>query len=531
MRRFFSYGPLDKSLHYYAPREEVINRAYTQLVGESPGERGNYITVWAPRQCGKSWTLLEVLFRLRESRRFDVVKVDVEHLKGDTCADTVVASIASDILRELGKKNPGIDTVKQFQEMFSRDVLDKPLILILDEFDALDEQIISSVASIFRNVYNRRMAEKNKPPEARRYLLHGLALIGVRSVLGIENEKGSPFNVQRSVHIPNLTFDEVNGLFQWYEKDSGQTVELDVVQRIFDETRGQPGLTCWLGELLTDTYNQDKKKPITTDNFEEVYAAAIKVLPNNNIINIISKADQEPYKETVLELFKTDRKIAFTYDDRALNFLYLNGVIEPQKEKRTEYYVRFASPFVQKRLFNYFSRDIFKQMGRLMEPMTDLDTVMNPAGLDIRGLMSLYQEYLDKNKQWLFEAVPRRSDRRVYEAVFHFNLYAYLSEFFRDQEGQVVPEFPTGNGKIDLLIRYGGKVYGIELKSFSHRAAYRRALDKAAQYGKQLQLPEIFLVTFIENLDDQERQTFEADYPDAQTGVTVKPVFIQTGAV
>jgi hypothetical protein len=36
-----------------------------------------------------------------------------------------------------------------------------------------------------------------------------MALIGVRAVLGVENVKGSPFNVQRSVHIPNLTHDEV----------------------------------------------------------------------------------------------------------------------------------------------------------------------------------------------------------------------------------------------------------------------------------------------------------------------------------
>ena len=90
----------------------------------------------------------------------------------------------------------------------------------------------------------------------------------------------------------------------------------------------------------------------------------------------------------------------------------------------------------------------------LMEPLSDLEQVIDANHLHIRGLIGLYQAYLEKNKGWLFKEVPRRSDQRVYEAVFHFNLYAYLNEFLRERRGRVFPEFPTGNGKIDLLIRY-----------------------------------------------------------------------------
>lgn len=45
MRRFSSYGPINNKIHYYAPREELIERAYTQLMGENPAEGGHYITV------------------------------------------------------------------------------------------------------------------------------------------------------------------------------------------------------------------------------------------------------------------------------------------------------------------------------------------------------------------------------------------------------------------------------------------------------------------------------------------------------
>ncbi|MBF0235292.1 MAG: hypothetical protein HQK65_20000, partial [Desulfamplus sp.] len=55
MRTFSSYGPLNPRLHYYAPRKELLDFGYSQLVGNSPEEGGHYITVWGSRQTGKSW--------------------------------------------------------------------------------------------------------------------------------------------------------------------------------------------------------------------------------------------------------------------------------------------------------------------------------------------------------------------------------------------------------------------------------------------------------------------------------------------
>jgi hypothetical protein len=40
---------------------------------------------------------------------------------------------------------------------------------------------------------------------------------------------------------------------------------------------------------------------------------------------------------------------------------------------------------------------------------------------------------------------------------------------------------------------------------------------------------EIWLVLFIESVDEKNRQLFEADYIDNERGVTVHPLFVQTG--
>ncbi|MCP4133686.1 MAG: AAA family ATPase, partial [bacterium] len=284
MRKFSSYGPINTKLHYYAPRQELIDNAYIQLVGENPEEGGHYMTVWAPRQTGKTWVMQQVFFRLETDERFDVVKINLDHLKMEEDVSKILISIGNTIAEKLNKKIVKTDTLEKFLSIFKRDFLDKPLVLILDEFDALADDAISSIVGVFRNVYISRQDQSNKPSEERDYLLHGVALIGVRSVLGVENVKGSPFNIQRSVHIPDLTYDEVDEMFKWYERESGQKVEQEVIDRLYYETAGQPGLTCWFGELLTEGFENfvvEKDKPVTMDTFEEVYAAATSILPNN----------------------------------------------------------------------------------------------------------------------------------------------------------------------------------------------------------------------------------------------------------
>lgn len=147
--------------------------------------------------------------------------------------------------------------------------------------------------------------------------------------------------------------------------------------------------------------------------------------------------------------------------------------------------------------------------------------------------MRRYQRYLQQNRDWLLKDAPRKANLRIYEAVYHFNLYMYLQAFLRRRRGQVFPEFPTGNGKIDLILRYVGQLYGLELKSFTDDYGYRQALAQAARYSQQLgrsaiRLSEISLVCFVETIDDTTRQKYETVFVDRETECTVVPIFIET---
>ena len=529
MRKFSSYGQIDTELHYYAPRTELIEKTYKQLVGESPEKGGHYITIWAPRQTGKSTVMLEVTQKIREHETFDVVLMSMQSAKTIHTTEEVLQFFVKQFQAQIDQPLPVITTWREIPDLFTSQYFSKPLILIIDEFDALDEEFINGFANEFRDIYINRRNETSKASHEKTYLLHGLALIGVRSVLGIENVTGSPFNVQRSVHIPNLTCEEVEGMFQWYQRESGQAIEVGVIERVFYETQGHPGLTCWFGELLTEEYNSDITQPLTMAQFDYVLLWATQGLPNNTVLNILSKAKQSPYKETVLEIFKTEEKMEFKYDDPHLNFLYLNGVIAIESTP-ANLYVKFASPFVQKRLFQYFSGELFRTMGTLVDPFDSLQDVIVDDMLLLPNLIARYQTYLKKNSGWLFKEAPRRrTDLRIFEAVYHFNFYMYLHKFLRRQGARVWPEFPTGNGKLDILILYRERMYGIEVKAFGNVTGYKEALTQAAEYGLQLGLTEITLVFFIEVVDEDNRKRYEQEYQDAATGVTVKPVFIETG--
>jgi hypothetical protein len=95
-----------------------------------------------------------------------------------------------------------------------------------------------------------------------------------------------------------------------------------------------------------------------------------------------------------------------------------------------------------------------------------VEAVFTPTHLDVDTVLVWYQTYLQTNRERLLKDVPRRSDLQIYEAVFHFNIYMYLFKLLTPKGAQIVPEFPTGNGKIDLVIRYKKNVCGIELKTF-----------------------------------------------------------------
>ena len=97
---------------------------------------------------------------------------------------------------------------------------------------------------------------------------------------------------------------------------------------------------------------------------------------------------------------------------------------------------------------------------------------------------------------------PRRTDLHLTEFAGHFHLYAWLLNAI-GRRCTISPEFPTGNGRVDLHIRCGEKCGIIEVKSFTDRSESLKARQQAATYGTQIGLKAVTLVLFIPVKDEK----------------------------
>ncbi|MEA2013697.1 MAG: AAA-like domain-containing protein, partial [Thermodesulfobacteriota bacterium] len=476
MRNFHSYGPVDCELHFCVPRQRLVEEYTEHLVGHLE-KGGHYFTIWAPRQTGKTWLMRQVKKRIEEEYgdRFvlgtmSMQGVVVEH---DDPVDRFLDFAPRLMLTSMKKDVSRPSDWDGWTGMFLKEggVFDRPVILFIDEFDSLPPKVIDRLVTLFRDMYLNRES----------YLLHGLALIGVRAVLGVESERGSPFNIQRSLHVPNFTREEVHDLFGQYVKESGQEIAPDVLVGVYEKTRGQPGLVGWFGELLTEKYNPGAGKDIDWNIWQRVYRKAIHVEWNNTVLNLVKKV-RTGFKQHVLELFSRS-DIQFSLDADWCSYLYLNGVIDSAlyvKDSGEETEIcRFSSPFVQKRLYNALTYDLVGDRMPILalEPLDELKDVFEGAQLNLPALLKRYRDYLIRLKAkglnpW--KEQPRRADMHLTEAVGHFHLYAWLNEAVEDI-CVISPEFPTGNGKVDLHLRCGDKRGIIEVKSFKSLAKAKRA--------------------------------------------------------
>ncbi len=503
MRTFHSYGPVDCEEHFCVQRTELIDRCVKQLIGH-PEKGGHYFTIWSPRQCGKTWLMRQVARRV-EQMYPDQFEIGMMSMQGvlfsdDPKVDEFLPRIPRLLEDGLRISVPPPTEWEGFTEIFHRNhsPFDRPVILFIDEFDSLPPAVIDRLITLFRDMYLKRES----------YLLHGLALIGVRAVLGVESLRGSPFNIQRSLHVPRFTPAEVTDLFDQYQAESGQTIQPEVVQTVYDVTRGQPGLVGWLGELLTEKYNSDPERAIDAHDWKGVYAAALHTEWNNNLLNLITKA-QGRYSGYVMELF-TKADMPFSIRAEWCSYLYLNGIIDSQASEDASgnpvFICRFASPFVQSCLFEVFTASIAGEHFPILalDPLDTLADVFETEKINLPALLGRYKSYLKRLKAkglnpWKDQ--PRRTDLHYTEAVGHFHLYAWLQNAV-SRLCHISPEFPTGNGRVDLHLRCRDRVAVIEVKSFRDQAELQHSRKQAVQYARQLQLSGITLALFVPVQDE-----------------------------
>ncbi|KPA17891.1 ATPase domain protein, prokaryote domain protein, partial [Candidatus Magnetomorum sp. HK-1] len=499
------------------------------LIGD-PEDLGHYFTIWGARQTGKTWLYRQSLENIKSlySDQFIVGEISMQGIvfndndnQEQIFFDNIPDMFEDEFSIQSIKIQSWIDWKRIFSKKFA--AFDRSLILVIDEFDKLPLRIIDNLVSLFREMYLNRKS----------YMLHGLALVGVRAVLGVENKSGSPFNIQRSLHIENLSFEEVKNMLDQYQEESKQNVATEVVEKLYEKTQGQPGLVGWFGELLTEKFNKEPDKAIDMKLWNRVYLKACETEHNNTVRNIITKARDEIISD-VIKLF-TDSNVHFSFDYDWCNYMYMHGIITYVEDDQGRCHVcRFSSPFIQTRLYNTFVGTIKENQERSMlalDPLDTLDDIFSGPDLNISSLLRRYKDFLKRMKDqgqnpWI-DQPRRKSDFHLTEAVGHFHLYHWLCMALRNR-CIISPEFPTGNGKVDLHLLCKNDQKGlIEVKSFVNAYEVKESILQAAKYASATDNESVTIAMFAPFTD--EKILNQLSVTETINNVTVNVVAIGQG--
>ena len=327
-RKFNTAGPSIAGDHYMIdPLDRIDLSDIETLIDDK-----RYFVLHAPRQTGKTTYLLTLMKHLNTQGKYACVYANIEAaqaLRGDVergmltvitqiaqqadihIQETRFKSWAQEALREAGAA--GALTVVLAR--WAREA-GKPVVLMLDEVDALVGDTLISLLRQIRAGYGQR-------PEA---FPQSVILCGVRDVRDYRihtghNEiitGGSAFNIKtKSLRLGSFSADEVAALYMQHTQDTGQIFAPEIFAELWEDTYGQPWLVNALGYELTweDKAARNRTLPLTLERYKSARERLIQSRATH-LDQLTDKLKEERVHRVIAPLFNsTDDDPRFREDD------------------------------------------------------------------------------------------------------------------------------------------------------------------------------------------------------------------------
>jgi hypothetical protein len=283
-KQFNTAGPCKADLHYMLdPLKRIDLEEMLHLI-----QQQRYFILHAPRQSGKTTSLLALVDYLNQQGQYLALYVNVE---GGQAARENVASMMAGVLSSLHRsvlrftqdsnladliKNTPSSLPNAHTDWLSRALFDlshhssKPLVIFFDEVDALVGDSLISFLRQLRAGYDGR-------PQA---FPASVVLCGVRDLKDYRMHMdgkdvitgGSAFNIKaKSLRLGNFSFDEIKELWLQHTEATGQKFAPEIFDELWLDTMGQPWLVNALGHQLTWEMreNRDRKRLITLEMYKQ----------------------------------------------------------------------------------------------------------------------------------------------------------------------------------------------------------------------------------------------------------------------
>ena len=329
MKFFNTAGPVNPDDHYcLSPSIRLKADELRVLL-----EQKKYFILHAPRQTGKTSTMLHFVKQLNEEGKYIALYVNVEPaqaLRGriNESLPVILQEIKNQARNSLPPEDPifaaleGVKTeqvpagslLTAFLGAWSRHA-SKPVILFIDEIDSLMGDTLLSVLRQLRSGYSNR-------PQA---FPQSICLIGVRDVrdyqIWSEGEQqmimgGSAFNIKaKSIRMSDFSFEQLCELYRQHTDATGQLFESDALEYVFKISCGQPWLVNALAYETCFELQKDRKQPITKELFECAKENIIKRRETH--IDVLVDRLREPRVRAIIDAIITGIEISedFPIDD------------------------------------------------------------------------------------------------------------------------------------------------------------------------------------------------------------------------
>lgn len=424
-------------------------------------DQQGYFVVHAPRQVGKTTALLSLARELTTEGQYVAALVSME--VGAAFPHDVGAAesaVLEDWRHAVRAQLPSGSQPPPFPEgpAGSRtgsaltawaEASPKPLVVFLDEIDALRNGVLMSVLRQLRSGYRNR-------PE---HFPASLALIGLRDVRDykVESEErghlgtSSPFNIKvRSLTMRDFTAGEVAELYAQHTDDTGQRFEPEALALAFELTQGQPWLVNALAKVAVEELVPDTSRPIRREDIER--AKALLIERQETHLDSLTERLREPRIRAVLEPM-----LAGT----------IPGPIPPDD-------VRFAldlglvrmAPSGTLEMANPIYREIVVRelafSSRAALPPLPPSWLRADGRLDVERLRDTFLAFWRQHGEPLLATAP------YHEIAPHLVLMAFLHRVVNGG-GSLEREYAIGRGRMDLLVRHGPDRLAIEIKVWRDR--------------------------------------------------------------
>ena len=442
-------GPVEAERHYCIP---PLSRVNLDEILELVADR-RYFVLHAPRQTGKTSTLLALQDRLNSEANYRCVYVNVEGCQeaGEDTARairTLLADLASrslEVLRDdfvestmsehLEKYGPGAALGQTLVRWSATSEV--PLVLLIDEIDTLVGDSLISVLRQLRANYDRRPS----------HFPQSVILCGVRDVrdyqiyssrAGTHIKGGSAFNIKaESLRLGDFSEADVRDLLAQYTAERGQAFQSSAVKRIWALTCGQPWLVNALAHqaCFRAENGRDRSRPIQADAIDEAREALI-LRRVTHLDQLATTLSEERVQRVILPMLAGSSEYSWAVRD--LEYVRDLGLVAP------DYPVRMANPIYAEAIPRELTLPLEATMAGSVDPAW---YVKADGSLDMDGLLGAFQDYFCEHAESWVERYGHA------EAGPQLVLHAYLQRVV-NSGGRIGREYAVGRGRSDLLVEW-----------------------------------------------------------------------------